>query len=345
MNHSRLIFPALAALVGFSTAWLLKPDAPDSPAAVGKEEGAVGKRQPRISQATRATAADGKRPKDVKASDFPLADQADLGPKSRDEARMLRLTEALGLSIDQQGAIIRLIEEVQATADGNVPVIEDLATRGNAIEAGLAKVLSPEQLAKFQELRERERENRIEVRSQRVLTGVIEEIDLSPEQREEVLNRLRQRSRAELQSVPAAATLLFDKSVLPTGGKELSADGILLLAKAGAPVLADDAAAAHQKVMDGQRQELEEILRCFDGVLSPGQMGQYQAALAETREILKRLPRGNSEPAPEPEPAPVITVKPEVGAQGVEREPKSEPELELEPESETPPPPLLLPGN
>ncbi len=336
--NSRLLLPTLTATIGFSAAWLLKPA---TPTPVGTSEQSVAKKPFRTTAETRATRSDGKRPKNVEASDFPLADEAEQGPKSRDEAKMLRLTEALGLSIDQQGAIIRLIEEIQASTDGKIPVIEDLALRGNALEAGLAKLLSPEQLAKFQELRVRERENRIELRSQRVLTGVIEEIDLSPEQREEVLSRLRQRSKAELQSIPAAATLLFDKSMLPTGGKELSADGILLLAKAGAPLIADNPLDAHQKVLNGQRQELEEILRCFDGVLSPGQMGQYQAALAETRNILQKLPRGNPQPPPLPEPAPVIITRPEVGVDSPD-ETEEEMESEVETDSETPPL-LLLP--
>ena len=109
---------------------------------------------------------------------------------------------------------------------------------------------------------------------------------------------MRQKSKAELQSIPSAATLLFDKSVLPTGGKELSADGILALAQMGEKVSLGDPAVAYQKVIDRQRGELEELLKCFDGILTPGQMGQYQAALAETRELLKTLPKS---PPPQPE--------------------------------------------
>ena len=242
---SNYLLPAVTALVGFSIAWLAKPTGAPAPNLTNVEEPAA-PRPPRPDTGTRPTPADSKRPKEVKAGDFPLADQADQGPKTRDEAKMLRLTEALGLSIDQQGEIIKLIEGVQASASTTAPVIEDLTTRGKAVEDGLAKLLTPEQLAKFEELRVRERENRIEVRSQKMLTAAIDEIDLSPEQREEVLNRLRQKSKAELQSIPASATLLFDKSMLPTGGKELSADGILLLAQMGEKVELGDPMVAYQ---------------------------------------------------------------------------------------------------
>ena len=303
---SNYLLPTATALVGFSIAWLAKPAATPAPTAAKTEETAPA-RAARAESGSRPSPTDPKRPKDVNASDFPLADQAEQGPQTRDEAKMLRLTEALGLSIDQQGEIIKLIESVQATASATAPAIEDLTTRGQAVEAGLAKLLTPVQLAKFQELRERERENRIELRSQQMLTGAIDEIDLSPAQRLEVLDRLRQKAKADLQSIPSAATLLFDKSVLPTGGKELSADGILLLTKMGEKVSVGDPAVAYQKVLDQQRSELEEVLKCFDGILTPGQMGQYQAALAETRELLKSMPQTS---APEPDSAPTSVPRP-----------------------------------
>lgn len=284
---SPYLLSVVTALIGFSIAWIAKP-APAPQIVESKLTDAPPTRQARPESRTR-TSADSKRPTEVRASDFPLAEQAEQGPQNREEAKMLRLTEALDLTIDQQGAIIQLVEQVQATATDAVPVIEDLATRGKAIEDGLAKLLDPEQFAKFQELRERERDNRIELRSQRMLTQAIEDIDLSPAQRDEVMSRLRLKSKAEMQSIPAAATLLFDKSMLPTGKKELSVDGILLLAQLGEPINATDPVAAHEAVITRQKQDLEEVLKCFDGILTPGQMGQYQAALAETRKIMGNM--------------------------------------------------------
>jgi hypothetical protein len=296
---SSYLLPAATALLGFSIAWVAKPGGDrttDSPSAQVAESGS--ERAPR-KPTTHRDPSDSRRPTEVKASEFPLADQAAKGPQTREEAKMLRLTEALDLSIDQQGAIISLIEEVQATASDAVPVIEDLVIRGKAVEEGMAKLLTPEQFEKFQELRVRERENRTELRAQQTLVQAIAEIDLSPGQREEVLGRLRQKAKADLQSIPASAILLTDKSMLPTAGKELSVEGVLLMAKLEGPVSADDPMAAHAKVINQQRQELEEILRCFDGILTPGQMGQYQAALAENKAIINTPPK---RPVEEPEP-------------------------------------------
>jgi hypothetical protein len=226
----------------------------------------------------------------VNAGDFPLADLAQKGPKTRVEAKMLRLSEALDLSIDQQGEIISALEEAKSSATDAVPVIQDMATRGKLLEAALAKILTPEQLAKFEELRVRERENRIESRAQRSLAHVIEEIDLSPGQRDDVLARLRQYSKEQIQSIPASATLLLNTSMLPTEAKDLSVDGILTLTRISeAPAAPDNPMEAHQIVINRQRQELEEQLQCFDGVLTTGQMGQVHAAIAEKQANLDKL--------------------------------------------------------
>lgn len=286
---SKFFLPALTAVVGFAIAWVAKPGG--SPAPVAQQSGETAATRPnRTGSANPPSAGDTKRPQEVKASDFPLADIADQGPKTRDEARMLRLTEALGLSVDQQGEIIKLIEDVQATMDGKVPVIQDLTTRGNAVEEGLSKLLTPQQLAKFQELRVRERDNRIESRAQKMILGAIDDIDFSPAQREAALERLRQKVRADMQAIPAAATLLLDKSMLPTNNKELSLEGILILSKISEesdPL--DNPAKAQQNVLENNRRELEETLKCFDGILSAAQMGQYQAALSESRDVMKKL--------------------------------------------------------
>jgi hypothetical protein len=296
---SQLIIPALTAAIGFTLAWLAKPTAQPGSGTALSPASVPGNTKPGRSERLPISST-GNRPQEVKATDFPLADQAAAGPKSRDEARMLRLTEALGLSIDQQGEIIKLVEEAQAKVDGSIPVIQDLANRGKILETGLAKVLNPAQLAKFQELRERERENLLELRSQKLLSQAIEDIDLSAQQREQVMARLRQRTRAELQEIPAAATLLFGKSMLPTNNKELQVDGVLMLAKINNdPYGGGDPATLQKRIFDGHRSELEQLLTCFDGILTAGQMGQYQATLNETTSFLNRLPDRLPDSTPE----------------------------------------------
>lgn len=287
---SQHLLPVLAAAIGFAVAWTVKPaPAPVTTTATNGKTAAKPANRPENNR-TRPAAISEKRPKEVKAGDFPLSDLADQGPKTRTEAKMLRLTEALDLSIDQQGEIISALEKAKAAESDSVPVIQDLAKRGNEIQDALEKILTPEQLAKFEELRVRERENRIEARAQRALSQTIEEVDLSPGQRDEVLARLRQYSKEQIQAIPAAATLLLNTSMLPTDSKDLNVDSVLMLTRISEePPAPDDPLAAHQIVLKRQRQELEERLQCFDGILTAGQMGQVHAAVAEKRTTLETL--------------------------------------------------------
>jgi hypothetical protein len=284
---SPYLLPALTAAIGFAIAWIAKPgSAPESQATVPVETPTrkSGTRDDSPRSRPPATG-DERTPKEVSANDFPLADLAAQGPKTRGEAKMLRLSEALGLSIDQQGEIIKVIEETKAAASDAVPVLDDLTSRGRKVEETLSKVLTPEQFAKFEELRVRERENRIEARAQRALAQIIDEIDLSPGQREDLLGRLRQAEKERIQAVPAAATLLLNTSVLPTGTREMTIDGVLALGQISQSPPTDDPMAAREQFLQNQRRQLEEKLQRFDGVLTPGQMGQYHAIIAEERAL------------------------------------------------------------
>lgn len=311
------LLPLLAAAIGFSIAWVVKPSATSATGSPAAEKSPSGKPARNENPRPRPSSISEKRPKEVSAGDFPLADQADLGPKTRTEAKMLRLSEALGLTVEQQGRIISALEETKAATDDSIPVLTDLTNRGKALEETLAKILSADQLAKFEELRVRERENRSEARAQKALSQIIEEIDLSPGQRDEVLARLRQAAKAEIQSIPAAATLLLNTSMLPTDNKDLSIDGVLIHTRISEePPSPDDPMAAHRIVIQRQRQELEERLQCFDGILTAGQMGQVHAALAESKAQLDVMeqyrrerqaklvpPPPTSVPPPQPQPA------------------------------------------
>ncbi len=306
MNSQKLI-PIAAAALGFALAWILKPGETTvaGNASVDSKTNAstrneISKPRPRESFT--------KRPKEVKPGDFPLVELSEKGPKTKSEAKMLRLSEALGLSIDQQGRIISAIESAKTPADPDAPPLQDMATRGKAIMEALAKILTPGQLAKFEEIRVRERDNLIESRSQRTLGQFLESVDLSPDQRDEVSARLRQYMREQIQSLPSSATLLLDTSLLPTEDLSISLEGVLTLASLGDdPADPNDMIGTHQRVLMRQREELERMLICFDGVLTPAQMGQIHAILAEKKSTLEKLKQLQAEkggPKPETPPAP-----------------------------------------
>jgi hypothetical protein len=294
MKSSQLL-PIATAAIGFSVAWLAKPSTITSISSTTTVQQDAPTKNSRTSTSTRDSAVTNKRPVEVRAGDFPLAEQAENGPKTSEEAKMQRLAEALGLSFDQQGSIIQLVGDEQATTDMNVSALEDLATRGKAVEEGLRKILTPEQFEKFQEIQLRARENRSELRAQRMLADTIEYIDLSPDQRDEVMGRLRQKAKADLQSIPAAASLLYNKSILPGVGTELTPEGALLIQEMGEKLYEGTPDEMQARVLNRHKQELEEVLKCFDGVLTPAQMGQYYATLAEKKQTMDRVRASGSQ--------------------------------------------------
>ena len=292
------LLPVLAAVIGFAVAWVVKPSEPaNATTADGSPDTSdriVPRNRPRADRDDQAT----KRPEEVSAADFPLADQAEAGPKTRTEAKMSRLSEALGLSIDQQAKIAAAVEHARNNASDQIPVIDDFAIRGKELLDTLAKILTPEQMEEFEAIRERERDNMIEARAQDRIAKVIREVDLSPGQREELSARLKQFERTQIQEVPAAATLLLNTSILPTEKTDLTMDGILALTRmAEEPPHPDNVQAAHQELIRRQRELLEDELRCFDGILTPGQMDMYFAMLAERKKVMNHIERNTLVPS------------------------------------------------
>lgn len=312
MKAQKLI-PIAAAALGFALAWILKPGGTTVNVISSAETKSTSGPRHEFPK-PRPRAVSEKRPKEVKPGDFPLADLADKGPKTKSEAKLLRLTEALGLSVDQQGRIISAIENAKSP-DENATPLQDMAARGKAIEEALAKILTPEQLAKFEEIRTRERDNRIEARTQRTLGQFLEQVDVSPDQRDEVVSRIRQYMKEQIQAVPASATLLLDTSMLPTDEMRISLDGVVTLASLGNdPADPADPVGTHQRVLVRQREELERLLTCFDGVLTPAQMGQIHATIAEKQSTLDKIKQLQAEkPAPAPEPPPAPEPRIEIG--------------------------------
>ncbi len=309
---SQHLFPLAAGALGFALAWVVKPT-PEPVNSGVSDTGQVGgetARGPRgDNPRPRPSAISEKRPREVDASAFPLVELAEKGPKTRSEAKMLRLTEALELSMDQQAEIIRIVDETKISADADKPLLDDLVTRGRKVEETLKAILTPEQFAKLEELRVRERDNRIEARAFLALGQLMEEIDMSPGQRDDALARLRQAEKGRVQAVPASATLLLRTSVLPTGPQEPTMEGVLTIARLSETPPGATPQDAYDRYNIQQRQVLEEKLRCYDGVLTPAQMGQLHAIIAEEKAVIDFM-RANRAPqpvqGPEPEP-PIIT--------------------------------------
>lgn len=299
-----LVLPILTALAGFGLGWLVKP-APDSasptlppvaassPKPAGNPVPAVvppnGTPAPARTISARPVREIGGRGVDVGAGAGKTA--------AKSAAKLQRLTEALGLSDEQQAALTKLIEENQKAFLAGYPepsagpgkIIEHIAATGVALEKSLVSMLSPDQLSALEELRKRERENRIEATAQRELANLTEVTDLDPGQRDKILAQLRKAGTNELGSIPASLALVLDSSVLPLGSSAPSAQTVQTLRQLASSQAPEDPEALHARLIENQQRQLEQRLNLVRDILTPAQLAQYQAAIAEQQAIYERM--------------------------------------------------------
>jgi hypothetical protein len=295
------IVPLLALLAGFAGGWLAKPVPPATTAAPQVNGGPATRPPtpapgPATEPGERPPPPAGARPPGIAG---PIAAPPPAGPaaESRDAAKMLRFIEAIGLSESQQEDLKKILAETRdayTASDPTQPMtaketLDLVAKCGTQLEQALAGLLTPEQAAKFTELRQRERDNRIETKAQRELGQLSEFTDLSPTQREQILAQLRQATAAELSTIHASYTLMLDSSVLPLGPHTMPEQSILTLTQLAETPGTPDPAALHTKLIAEQRRRLDERLAWLKPILTPAQLAQYQAAAAEQRAIHDRM--------------------------------------------------------
>jgi len=219
----------------------------------------------------------------------PITDVVERGRKLEEAkvaAKMQRFAEAIGLTVVQQAELKKVITENEKAfvANGTGEAKEtlgSLVSGGSALEKALAALLTPGQTTAFAELRKRENDNRIEATAQRNLGNLTEITDLSAEQRDKALEVLRQATAAEVAAMPSCLSLILDSSILPLGCQAASEQSIQTLRLiAEAPELSEPRA-QHAKLIENQRRKLEERVNLLKAILTPGQLAQYQATLAE----------------------------------------------------------------
>lgn len=214
---------------------------------------------------------------------------------SRSEVKLLRLTEALNLSKEQQVAILKAIETAQSagaadTGAASTPAatLAAAATIGGNIEKSLGAILTPEQAKAFGDLLKRTEQNRYEAAAQKQLSTYTPEIDLTPEQREAALKRIRDSLDDKQSPRPTGLSLMLDNSVLPVGAGSLnsrSIDALEHLAKNP-----DDGTAENQQAhIENQRAELDLQLELYKDILTPAQQAQLKLVIDERKSTLDRV--------------------------------------------------------
>lgn len=221
------------------------------------------------------------------------AERSETITAGKNAAKLLRLAEVLGLSDTQVADLKKLIAETRSATVAGHPapdaganaILDHYGASGAALEKSLAALFTPEQTAMFEDLRKRERDNRIEATAQRELGTLTEVTDLSAEQRDQVLAALRKATTTELGSMPASLALMLDSSALPLAPVAPSAQSIQtlrLLAESQTPA---DPATLHAKLIERQRQQLDDRLNLVKDILTPAQLAQYRATIAEQHAI------------------------------------------------------------
>jgi hypothetical protein len=299
-----LVVPLLTAFVGFGLGWLARPAAdhatPNPPDAAPPRPQASAPAPPAPTPPSPALIPQRDTPAppslDETVREVAAATAAERREKvidGKNAAKMLRLAEALGLSAAQQADLKKIISDNQRSAHasdlapgaGAAAVLEQFAAKGTALEKSLAALLTPEQRVTFEDLRLRERDNRIETTAQRELANLSEVTDLSAEQREQVLAQLRKARATEIGAMPAALALILDSSVLPLGPVVPSAQSIQTLRQLAANQPADTSNDLHATLLETKRRQLDEQLKLLKDILTPAQLAQYRATIAEQQAI------------------------------------------------------------
>lgn len=298
--NSKTLLPVAAALGGFLLGWVVKPAAmseTDRQAAAGTEGSpAPGKEtdnprngrpvRPSLSKRTSAS------PTAPTENAVQLQQRLDNAFRSagsaRDRARLVRLSEALGLSSEQLDQFDALLTEQRQQAaqppSGLSPkdTLDQMAASAKAFDAKFRAMLGPEQSAALETLRARQAENRAEARAQRDLADLIVRVDVSPEQREAVAEVMRAAAVNEQARMPDGAGLLMESSFLTNGSSAMSEQAIEAMMALGEDANASkDPLAVGRRMEDLQRNKILARSAALEGILTPAQLAQYRVA-AET---------------------------------------------------------------
>lgn len=293
-----LLPTVLALLAGFAGGWLAKP-APIAPAPAPALAST-----PAAPSMAKPTGTEGQPPappvrKRILSPDAPVPSGVlPTGPAadSIEAAKLQRLTELLSLDEAGRETLKKILDDCRKAPSGDPskPVgpkesLDHLSNTAVELERSLAALFTPEQAAAFKELRQREREGRIESKAQRDLGRLAETTDLTSAQREQILAKLRHSATAEMDALPPAVSLLASPSVLPLGTAGMPVDSILELSRLSGVDASTDHGAVFAKLNEQKLAKIDAQLAELKPLVTPAQYAQLEAAAAQQRAIRQRM--------------------------------------------------------
>ena len=293
------LFVVLALAAGFAGGWIAKP-APAAPPVA--ENPPAPSPKPTAPKPTRP---DGAPPRPAPPAVQPLPPDIPVragvlpgGPaaESMDAAKMARLGEVLGLDAEATDKLRKILDDCRKPPDvdpakpvGPKDTFDHLTKTADTLEKALAGLFTPEQAAKFAELRQRERENRVESKAQNALARIAETTDLTKEQREQVLTTLRRTATEDLDSLPATVSLLASPSVLPLGSAGMPVDSMIELSRLTGPDAPADNGAMFARMNEMKLARADAQLAALKPLVSAAQYAQLEAAASKQRAIRQRI--------------------------------------------------------
>jgi len=258
---------AVAALLGFGLGWALKPAATsaaaDREASAGPDDAppprltdrAREDRERLIAPPVRRGGALGSGT-GVTMEEYHRDAAARLArpDQQREDAKLRRLREALGLGEEQVEQLRALIDQARRSPDSNW-------------SASVRAILDDEQELRFDEFLERAVDGHVESRALEEM-GRLQGIDLTSSQREALLERFRDSSRDEM-SGPEAWDPVFGQPPSFSGYREVIGD----------PSQDLDPNAVAEQLRQVHLERVAERVELVEDLLTPAQLAEYRARL------------------------------------------------------------------
>lgn len=297
MKHPAVI-PSLCAVFGFLLAWFLKPNGKSEVTEITKPVVTSGTASSGLNSTARPTTKtssfdpathteDGiPLPPEVVAARAQLANAARNSLDLKDQGYIQRLTELLGLSIDQQQQLLLLYQQKRDDLNIYAPgknlnptrMLEEAEVVEKRFNESLAKVLDSEQITKLNDFRKQQAANRSLATAQKEFADVLEKIDLSSDQQTAVLHALHQNASTTQSQVldrTGLYTETFDAMGFGSTGEAMS-----MAAAANATIQqSSDKAAMVQVIVQARKTETAQKLESLRTILTPAQLAQYTSII------------------------------------------------------------------
>ncbi|WP_035611433.1 hypothetical protein [Haloferula sp. BvORR071] len=229
----------------------------------------------------------------------------------RSEARIAALTEKLGLDAGQQAKLREYFEKtnpattITKAGDGKGIKIESKSTDSpGSLEDVMKNLLSADQSEKYEEMKETERNQKIEARTLREMASLTQAVELRDDQRQAVYDILEKQARTDVEGGGAGSLAIggLMAGVAPViefsdlgggaaiGGATVTSNVDVMAIKAdGGPEGGNIDHEATMKQMEEQRKaSVDNKVNSLAGVLDASQLAKYRQSLEQGPMLFSR---------------------------------------------------------